>query len=43
MLCYLNGATVLLIVLLPLLLFAFVGYYHMKKAIATSPKASPSD
>lgn len=41
MLCYLNGATVLLIVLLPLLLFAFVGYYYMKKAIAASVKDCP--
>ena len=36
MLCYLNGATVFLIVLLPLLLFAFVGYHYLKKAIAAS-------
>lgn len=30
-LCYLNGATVLLIVLIPLLLLIFVGYFYMKK------------
>ena len=43
MLCYLNGGTVFLIVLLPLLLFAFVGYHYLKKAIAASAKGSPSD
>lgn len=30
-LCYLNGATVFLIVLIPLLLLIFVGYFYMKK------------
>lgn len=30
-LCYLNGATVLLIVFIPLLLLIFVGYFYMKK------------
>lgn len=33
MLCYLNGATVFLIVLLPLLFFVFVSYYYLKTAI----------
>lgn len=32
-LCYLNGVTVFLIVLLPLLLFVFVSYYYMRNAI----------
>ena len=32
-LCYLNGATVLLIVMLPLLLLLFVSYYYLKNAI----------
>lgn len=30
-LCYLNGATVFLIVFIPLLLLIFVGYFYMKK------------
>lgn len=32
-LCYLNGATMILIVVLPLLLLLFIGYSYMKKAL----------
>ena len=35
-LCYLNGATMILIVLLPLLLLLFIGYSYMRKALKST-------